>query len=40
MGGGKGKSKKVDLYGVLGVSKECSASELRDAYKKLALVNS
>ncbi|KAI4325696.1 hypothetical protein MLD38_031072 [Melastoma candidum] len=37
MGGRDGNSKKVDLYGVLGVNKECPASELRDAYKKLAL---
>ncbi|KAI9119716.1 hypothetical protein K1719_009105 [Acacia pycnantha] len=26
-----------DLYGVLGVNKDCSESELRHAYKKLAL---
>lgn len=28
---------KEDLYGILGLNKECSVSELRSAYKKLAL---
>lgn len=27
-----------DFYAVLGLKKECSATELRTAYKKLALV--
>ncbi|CAH9098845.1 unnamed protein product [Cuscuta epithymum] len=31
------EGKRDDLYGVLGLNKECSASELRSAYKKLAL---
>ncbi|KAF8012830.1 hypothetical protein BT93_I0863 [Corymbia citriodora subsp. variegata] len=29
--------KREDLYAVLGLKKECTASELRSAYKKLAL---
>lgn len=33
-----GEEKGRDFYGVLGLKKECTASELRDAYKKLALV--
>ncbi|XP_048140397.1 dnaJ homolog subfamily B member 6-like isoform X2 [Rhodamnia argentea] len=33
----KTKTKTKDLYAVLGLNKECTASELRDAYKKLAL---
>lgn len=28
----------TDFYAVLGLKKECSATELRNAYKKLALV--
>lgn len=32
------EEKSSDFYGVLGLKKECTASELRDAYKKLALV--
>ena len=36
--GGEEKKKAKDLYAVLGLNKECTASELRDAYKKLALV--
>ncbi|KAI6671686.1 hypothetical protein NL676_006571 [Syzygium grande] len=35
--GGEEKKKAKDLYAVLGLNKECTASELRDAYKKLAL---
>ncbi|XP_019194185.1 PREDICTED: dnaJ homolog subfamily B member 7 isoform X1 [Ipomoea nil] len=31
------EDKKDDLYAVLGLKKECTASELRTAYKKLAL---
>nr|GLL23266.1 dnaJ homolog subfamily B member 7 isoform X1 [Ipomoea trifida] len=31
------EDKKDDLYAVLGLNKECTASELRTAYKKLAL---
>lgn len=34
--GGGGKS--GDLYAVLGLKKECSEAELRNAYKKLAMV--
>lgn len=33
-----GEDKSGDFYAVLGLKKECTASELRDAYKKLALV--
>ncbi|KAJ0006988.1 hypothetical protein Pint_29290 [Pistacia integerrima] len=32
-----GEEKSNDLYGVLGLNKECTATELRNAYKKLAL---
>ncbi|XP_052183494.1 uncharacterized protein LOC127795693 isoform X2 [Diospyros lotus] len=32
-----GEERKADLYAVLGLKKECSAAELRNAYKKLAL---
>lgn len=32
-----GDEKSKDLYAVLGLNKECTASELRSAYKKLAL---
>ncbi|XP_057460200.1 uncharacterized protein LOC130750637 isoform X2 [Actinidia eriantha] len=32
-----GEGKGDDFYAVLGLKKECSASELRNAYKKLAL---
>ncbi|KAF8011282.1 hypothetical protein BT93_J1787 [Corymbia citriodora subsp. variegata] len=35
--GGAEEKKTKDLYAVLGLNKECTASELRDAYKKLAL---
>lgn len=31
--------KKDDLYAVLGLNKECTAAELRTAYKKLAMVS-
>ncbi|XP_057472626.1 uncharacterized protein LOC130761155 [Actinidia eriantha] len=31
------EEKRSDFYGVLGLKKECSAAELRNAYKKLAL---
>jgi len=31
-------NKSNDFYAVLGLNKECSDSELRNAYKKLALV--
>jgi hypothetical protein len=37
MANGEEKSNN-DLYAVLGLEKECTASELRNAYKKLALV--
>ena len=37
MANGEEKSND-DLYAVLGLEKECTASELRNAYKKLALV--
>jgi hypothetical protein len=30
----------VDLYGVLGLNKECSDADLRLAYRKLAMVSS
>jgi hypothetical protein len=33
-----GEEKSNDFYQVLGLEKKCSASELRNAYKKLALV--
>lgn len=32
-----GEKKNVDFYAVLGLKKECSESELRNAYKKLAM---
>ncbi|XP_042480399.1 dnaJ homolog subfamily B member 6-like isoform X2 [Macadamia integrifolia] len=32
-----GDEKSTDFYAVLGLKKECTASELRNAYKKLAL---
>ncbi|CAK9144653.1 unnamed protein product [Ilex paraguariensis] len=32
-----GEDKNNDLYAVLGLKKECTAAELRNAYKKLAL---
>lgn len=32
------EEKGNDFYAVLGLKKECSDSELRNAYKKLALV--
>ncbi|XP_030466382.1 uncharacterized protein LOC115685441 [Syzygium oleosum] len=32
-----GDEKGKDLYAVLGLKKECTAPELRNAYKKLAL---
>ncbi|KAJ4953606.1 hypothetical protein NE237_030438 [Protea cynaroides] len=32
-----GEEKSPDFYAVLGLKKECTASELRNAYKKLAL---
>eukprot|EP00262_Sarcandra_glabra_P005096 TRINITY_DN163_c0_g3_i3.p1 TRINITY_DN163_c0_g3~~TRINITY_DN163_c0_g3_i3.p1 ORF type:complete len:112 (+),score=21.79 TRINITY_DN163_c0_g3_i3:153-488(+) len=32
-----GEEKTGDFYAVLGLKKECSSSELRNAYKKLAL---
>ncbi|XP_011036516.1 PREDICTED: dnaJ homolog subfamily B member 9-like isoform X5 [Populus euphratica] len=35
--GGEEKWKSDDLYQVLGLNKECTATELRSAYKKLAL---
>ena len=33
-----GEEKSDDFYAVLGLKKECTESELRIAYKKLALV--
>lgn len=33
-----GEEKSSDFYAVLGLNKECTATELRNAYKKLALV--
>lgn len=33
-----GEDKSGDFYALLGLKKECSTSELRDAYKRLALV--
>lgn len=33
-----GEEKGNDFYAVLGLKKECTNSELRNAYKKLALV--
>lgn len=33
-----GEEKSDDFYAVLGLNKECTATELRNAYKKLALV--
>lgn len=33
-----GEEKSNDFYAVLGLKKECTASELRNAYKRLALV--
>lgn len=32
-----GEEKSSDFYAVLGLNKECTATELRNAYKKLAL---
>ncbi|XP_073121077.1 LOW QUALITY PROTEIN: uncharacterized protein [Henckelia pumila] len=32
-----GKDKSVDFYAVLGLSKECTTTELRNEYKKLAM---
>lgn len=32
------EEKRSDYYEVLGLKKECSAAELRNAYKKLAMV--
>lgn len=32
------KEKNDDLYAVLGLKKECTEAELKNAYKKLALV--
>ncbi|KAJ8755894.1 hypothetical protein K2173_024439 [Erythroxylum novogranatense] len=37
MANGEGKSKGEDFYEVLGLDKECTAAELRNAYKKLAM---
>lgn len=37
MADGEDKSKSKDFYQVLGLDKECTATELRNAYKKLAL---
>ncbi|KAF2300913.1 hypothetical protein GH714_018204 [Hevea brasiliensis] len=37
MANGEDKSKSKDYYQVLGLNKECTATELRNAYKKLAL---
>ena len=31
-----GEEKSSDFYAVLGLNKECTATELRNAYKKLA----
>uniref|UniRef100_A0A7N0ZYC8 J domain-containing protein n=1 Tax=Kalanchoe fedtschenkoi TaxID=63787 RepID=A0A7N0ZYC8_KALFE len=36
-GGGGGVKKESDFYSVLGLKKECTETELRSAYKKLAL---
>jgi DnaJ-class molecular chaperone len=36
--GGEEKGKSNDFYQVLGLDKDCTATELRNAYKKLALV--
>jgi curved DNA-binding protein CbpA len=33
-----GEEMKLDLYNILGISKDCSCEELRLAYKKLAKV--
>jgi len=33
-----GEEKRSDFYAVLGLKKECTEAELRNAYKKLALV--
>lgn len=33
------KGNNDDLYAVLGLNKECTTTELRTAYKKLALVS-
>lgn len=30
--------KNIDFYGVMGLKKECTPAELRNAYKKLAMV--
>ncbi|KAF5732094.1 hypothetical protein HS088_TW18G00783 [Tripterygium wilfordii] len=37
MANGEEKSSSNDLYAVLGLNKECTPAELRNAYKKLAL---
>uniref|UniRef100_A0A2P2LBP5 DnaJ homolog subfamily B member 7 n=1 Tax=Rhizophora mucronata TaxID=61149 RepID=A0A2P2LBP5_RHIMU len=37
MAGGDEKGKSKDFYEVLGLEKECTASELRNAYKRLAM---
>jgi hypothetical protein len=37
-GGDAADAGAVDLYAVLGLKKECSESDLKNAYKKLALV--
>ena len=34
-----GNEKSRDFYSVLGLDKECTASDLRIAYKKLAMVS-
>ncbi|KAK1262962.1 Chaperone protein dnaJ 49 [Acorus gramineus] len=36
--GGEEVETKIDFYAVLGLKKECSASDLRVAYKKLAMI--
>lgn len=33
-----GEERSYDFYAVLGLEKECSAAELRNAYKNLAMV--
>jgi len=35
---GGGERKNSDFYSVLGLEKECTPTELRNAYKKLAMV--
>ncbi|XP_012068830.1 dnaJ homolog subfamily B member 6 isoform X2 [Jatropha curcas] len=37
MANGKDESKSKDFYQVLGLNKECTATELKNAYRKLAL---